>query len=158
MAVKYVTIEYCKDPMQAEFLKSYLVTNGVRAKLSNEDRLGFTGRYSVMSRGVKLTVPEDQAEEARGLIAEAEAGRHALTDEDLDAFAEGELEDYEAPPSYVPTECPNCAASDIQEDTPAPATWIVLNILFLGIPWLFHKPSWSCRSCGWHWSKPSVFE
>ena len=124
-------------------MKSFLVSNGVEAKFTNEDSVGWTGRYGQMTKGVQLKVPRAQLAHAEQLLLEADQGHSEELDADLEALAAGELEDYEAAPEPVAPPCESCGSAETSR-ADSSSLWMGLRRLFLG-------PEFVCGSCGWRW-------
>lgn len=142
-----VTVQQCSNPFEAAFLKAYLQSEGVNAWFDGEDARGFTGRYSVVGRGVCLRVRKQDAKRAR-LLLEHVPEPPAL-DEDEET-AEEIVEDNGSCVTAVPDpeSCPNCGSTKIGR-AKAPR-WLM--IVLLGLPALLRGNSWSCAACGWQWT------
>lgn len=154
-----VTVLTCHDPVQAEFLKSFLNSHGLQADLSN-NRPGWTGRYGTMARGVRLQVPAQEAAEAKTLIAEAESGVFALSEEE-EMLEEEDLEGAAAEAAlgpYRPTACPGCGSPEVYEAQRGGWFYKLFNLLFLGLPWLLAPRIWACQHCGWQWTERDIAE
>lgn len=150
--VPMVHLITCKDPIQAEFFKSFLAAEGLHVHLSN-DRPGWTGRYSTLSRGVRLEIPQQELTRARALIKEAESGKYALTEAELIAAA-GVEEDADAPDApYRPKACPGCGSGNVRKLRKGGLLYLLINLLFLGMLWMLTPDTWACSDCGWEWTR-----
>jgi len=151
MSNNRVTIRTCNDMLEADFLKSFLESHGVPVMLGQNRRMmtSVTGHYSKLAK-VSLEVPADEEERALTLLQEAEEGKFAIGDD----FEMEEEEEYApAAPRRIPTACPSCGSVNIVEERNRGALNFLVNILFLGIPWLIGRRSWICADCHWHWSR-----
>jgi flagellar biosynthesis/type III secretory pathway M-ring protein FliF/YscJ len=64
----FVTVANAATPAEADLVKSRLEANGFMVNLKDEkDAISFG--YGLSVGGVQVQVPEDQAENARGLLA-----------------------------------------------------------------------------------------
>ncbi|MBI2435866.1 MAG: hypothetical protein HYV26_23680 [Candidatus Hydrogenedentes bacterium] len=153
MPEKMLTVHQCSDLLQAEFLKDFLMNNGLHPRLSN-DRPGWTGRYATIARGVRIAVPLHESKQAKALIAEAESGKFALSDKELADFAEEQGAAPDTP--YVPKACPSCGSPKVVRASSGGVLFVLLNLLFLGIPWLLRSTQWCCADCGYEWTREDI--
>lgn len=139
-----VVAQMCANTFEAAFLKAYLESEGVEAWFDGEDSRGFTGRYSVVGRGVALRVRKQNAKRALLLLEHIPDPPEYDEGEDV-AFEESEAS---AAPAPAPESCPNCGSASIaRSNIPR---WLM--IVLLGLPALFRDESWCCSACGWQWT------
>jgi len=149
---KNVVVRHCANPFEAEFFKSYLRSEGIRAFADGEDSTLWTGRYAILGRGCRVWAPEAEAERARDLLERApepETGDAADEEEpETDPGTETALEP--APPP--PVSCPQCRSAAVQEiQTRRPACFLKKLFTF-GLCGARRERSWTCRDCGCRWS------
>ena len=141
-------VQQCDNAFEAAFLKGYLDQHGIKAWADGEDSLRFSGKYAVIGKGVRVFVAPKDAARARKLIENVPSPEE-LPDEFFDEEPESELAgngtSAEAP--AAPVVCPNCGSAHIGR-TGLP---LLVRILLLGIPNLFHQPKWYCADCDWQW-------
>jgi hypothetical protein len=135
-------LKYCASVFEAAFLKEYLVSNGVEAWYDGEDSLGFTGRYSILARGVALRVrPGDFARAVKLLKSMPELLPEEEPEEAVDDDAEQRV-------GATPPACPNCGSENTGQ--PRPPRWLVF--LLIGLPLLLGG-GYVCGECGWTWKE-----
>lgn len=71
--MRLITIAQYDRPYQAHLAVALLEDAGIPSRIANEHLHGLTTFFSPKAGGVKLQVPEVHAEEARELLAAAEA-------------------------------------------------------------------------------------
>lgn len=69
-----VGVESCASRYEAEWLKSLLAANGIKAMIATDDYAGLT---LLTHGGVELMVLEEEAERAHEILTEAHARRQA---------------------------------------------------------------------------------
>jgi predicted Zn-ribbon and HTH transcriptional regulator len=152
MARNYVTIESIHDLAFATFAKSHLESHGIAARLSNEGSVGWTGRYAMIARGVRLMVPAPDERKARKVFEELQSSESQLDEDTLKEYTECEIVDYVPRKTVTATRCPNCRSSQIREIKHEGVVWMALNIVFLFLPSFLTKPRWVCLKCDWEWT------
>lgn len=128
-----VVIKSFRDPYLAHLAKAKLESEGIRAFLQNEYTIGIQWLYSNALGGVKLEVPQAEAEEAIKIL------ETDFSDITIETLSEK---------SHV-DKCPKCGSEDIIFlDTQRKAG--ALSLLF-GIPLIFFGKKYKCSSCGNKW-------
>lgn len=82
-----VLVQTYLDRMSAENAKNALEAEGIAAMLSSDDASGMRPELT-MTRGVKLWVKEEDGEEARKFLQEAERQNDHLSDKDSELIPE----------------------------------------------------------------------
>lgn len=75
---KWELVTYVNDPIQAEILKGLLEAQGVMIHIVRE---GYQAAYGIANQPsvrIELLAPNDQAEEAKQIIADYNAGKFEL--------------------------------------------------------------------------------
>lgn len=69
----------CTSRVDAELKRGALASEGMRAIVLTDDAGGVHPQLALLSRGaVRVAVPDHEADRARDVLADLEAGRHAL--------------------------------------------------------------------------------
>jgi hypothetical protein len=134
MADRLVTIAQYRDLPEAGLAKSRLEAAGITCFLDNEYTIGINWLYSNALGGVKLNVPEENAEEAKAIIEEVA--------EPTTAPEESE----ELLPDSV---CPNCGATEIETKN-FTRKFAALTLL-TSLPLFLFLKRHHCKSCGHRW-------
>lgn len=132
MTGRLVTIAQYRDLPEAGLAKSRLEAAGILCFLDNEYMVGLNWLYSNALGGVKLNVPEENAEEAREIIDE-------IT-EPIAIDSEGLLPD---------SACPACGATEIE--TKNYTRKFAALTLLISLPMLLFWKRYSCKICGHRW-------
>lgn len=134
-ARKPVMIRRFRDLPEATVAKSVLESAGVECMLADDNLVRLDWFYSNLIGGIKLLVPEKDAEAATKLLDES-------TPEKFDVEGIGE---YEQP------HCPDCGSMDISLDgLNKPLTFGAMYFTSLPIP--VTTKGWKCHSCGHQWN------
>lgn len=128
-----VTIAHYRDVPEAGLAKSRLEGAGITCCLDNEYTVGANWLYSNAVGGVKLSVREEDAEEAKAIIEE---NPEAITSEE----SEGMLPD---------STCPVCGATEIE--TKNYTRKFAALTLLISLPLLLFWKRYSCKGCGHQW-------
>lgn len=144
---KLVTVKQCSNPFEASFLQAYLENNGIRVHNSGDDLRSWTGRYSMLSRGIRLQVFARDAAKAKQLL------EHPPENNDIEEEpASGEPQESGVISGDL-TRCPNCGSTNIEELRTPPLLRILSIIFLLGLPLLFSRRAWICHDCDWDSSR-----
>lgn len=76
-----VTIAHYHDPIEAHIARGLLASHDVDAHLDDEHLALANWEWRLAMGGVKLRVPEAQAQRAREILHAAESGEYALVDD-----------------------------------------------------------------------------
>ncbi|WP_136523375.1 putative signal transducing protein [Geomonas ferrireducens] len=133
MAGRLVTIAQYRDLPEAGLAKSKLEAAGILCFLDNEYTVGANWLYSNALGGVKLNVPEENAEEAKAIIEE---NIEYIEPEE----SEGLLSD---------SACPACGATDIE--TKNYTRKFAAISLLISLPMFLFRNRYCCKSCGHRW-------
>lgn len=133
MAGGLVTIAQYRDLPEAGLAKSKLEAAGIPCFLDNEYTVGVNWLYSNALGGVKLKVPEEDAEEAKAIIEE-------IIEPIAPEESEGLLPD---------SSCPACGATEI-ETRNYTRKFAALTLL-ISVPLFLFWKRYSCKSCGHRW-------
>ena len=76
---RMVTVRCCHDRVQAQLARGALQAHGVRAVVLTDDAGGVHPQLGMLLDGaIRVAVADHQADRARGLLDELDAGVHAL--------------------------------------------------------------------------------
>ena len=135
-ARKPVMIRRYRDLPEASIAKSVLESAGVDCILADDNLVRLDWFYCNLVGGIKLLVPEKDAEAAIQLLHESTSGK-------FDIAGVGE---YEQP------QCPKCGSMDISSHgLNKPLTFAALYITREPIP--ATTAGWKCHSCGHQWNE-----
>jgi putative signal transducing protein len=135
-ARKPAIIRRFRDLPEASVAKSVLESAGIECILADDNLVRLDWFYSNLVGGIKLLVPEIDAEAATKLL-------DVSAPEKFDVEGIGE---YEQP------HCPNCGSVDISLDGLNKAlTFGAMYITNLPIP--ASRKGWKCHACGHEWSE-----
>jgi hypothetical protein len=82
-----VAVASCGSRVEAELKRAALESDGLRAVVATDDAGGLHPQLAASTcAGARLMVPTGDADRARRLLAELDAGTHALDDGDHDRF------------------------------------------------------------------------
>jgi len=131
-----VMIRRYRDLPEASIAKSVLESAGVDCILADGNLVRLDWFYSNLVGGIKLLVPEKDAQAAMQLLDES-------TPEKFDVEGVGE---YEQP------HCPKCGSMDVSLDgLNKPLTFAAMYITSVPIP--VTTAGWKCHSCGHQWNE-----
>lgn len=133
MAGGLITVAQYRDLTEAGLAKSKLEAAGITCFLDNEYTIGANWLYSNALGGVKLNVPEENAEEAKAIIEET-------TEPVEQEEAEGLLPE---------SACPACGAAEIE--TKNYTRKFVALTLLISLPLFLFLKRYRCKSCGHRW-------
>jgi hypothetical protein len=163
-----VALATFQNPVFAELAKSKLESEGIAAFIFDANLARARGAGLV--GWVKLMVKRSEIERAAAIlkedVSEAVSGEEYLpSGEEDDGNGEEELADAEEDSAEAISEnysnaletsfsalaqCPRCSSGNISAENFPPRT-IFLSWLFLGLPFLFLRRTWTCQSCGHRW-------
>jgi hypothetical protein len=85
---RMVTVASCGGRLEAELKRSALESDGLRAVVATDDAGGLHPELAALTCGAaRVLVPEPEADRATELLAELDAGTHALRDGDHERIA-----------------------------------------------------------------------
>lgn len=124
----FITLATFNLPVEAHLAKAKLESEGIEARIGDENIVSINWLYSNAVGGVKLQVPASQAERARQILQAVE------------------------PPSgeaVVMMPCPKCHAPAVAAEGVLSPWQRFLTFLFMlfGSPRPLHR-TWKCRKCG----------
>lgn len=124
------TIASFVDPTDAHILRARLEAEGIPAYVVNEHHVRLNWFQAMALGGARVQVADEDAEEARQVMAALERGEFALPDEPSDAIA-----------------CPRCGSQDIVADGRSRGLSLWSAFLF-ALPLPFSHRRVRCRACG----------
>jgi hypothetical protein len=140
---EWVSIQTFLYPQDAYIVKGLLESEGIDAFLKDEMTTQVFNFYSNAIGGVKLLVPEEQADKAREILK-----KNGYTidsenpEEDIELISKSETTDKNC--------CPFCGSSNISQQKKASIVTIVL-IFLLGLLLPITKKSYVCFDCNKKW-------
>lgn len=140
-----VTIAAFSHPLEAHIVRGRLETEGIESFITDENMVT-NWLFSTALGGVRIQVREDDAERARGILADGPEEIEWEADEDEEVEVEVEVDDGEEEPER----CPRCASTRIHYEKFAKRP-LFLSWLLLGFPLPFLKGEWVCQNCGYSW-------
>ncbi len=78
----FTTVAHYHDPIEAHIARGLLASHGIDAHLGDEHLVMANWEWRLAVGGVKLRVPQEQAQHARNILRAAEAGEYVLDDEE----------------------------------------------------------------------------
>jgi hypothetical protein len=137
-----VIIAAFRETAHAHLARGFLESAGIPAAVEDEHIVGINWLYSNAVGGVKLLVPEQQAEQAALLLATRSQECAEEAAEYRRVAGEGDA-------------CPSCKSEDVAPSNLA--TRVKALVLLVGpmaapaIPFVFWKSEWKCDDCGHVW-------
>lgn len=128
-----ITIATTYNIVEAEFYRNQLEAEGFEVYLADENIVGAYNLLANAVGGIKIKVPEAEAEEAAAFIEGLGSAE----------IVEGEME--EADTGYGT--CEKCQSQDLSPHNEAPGWKGIL--FFLGVPFVKSKLKLTCNSCGY---------
>src|SRR5262245_54035223 len=133
-----VTLRSYRDPIDAELAKAKLEGAGIPAVIADRYLVSVQWLYSIAIGGVKVKVDESDLSVAREVLWENRSA-------DLAGIAESEAEPGDG------DSCPVCGSSDV-EMSRVQRRAAALS-LAIGIPFVFWRHRWICRTCNHSWKR-----
>jgi len=143
MAERLITIATCNELTEAHILKGRLEAEGILCFLGDEHIVGAQPFYAVAVGGIKLKVPENDADEAKAILASIQGGHADFILDEIEL----------APPMQEPAQaqtCPRCDSDKIAEEKYNKAAFSLRSLFpdFL-LPLLNRR--YKCYNCGHQW-------
>jgi hypothetical protein len=137
MQSDWVTVASFSQPIEAHLARTKLESEGIACIVGDENLVRVDWLLSNAVGGVKLLVPEWEAEQARALLRPQP---HLVVVAEEGEPADGELI------------CPRCRSYDVyyQRFSQRVAGIFILLFGFL-IPWRSRR--WTCKQCGYEWKE-----
>jgi hypothetical protein len=133
---KLITVKTFLDQPEAYVARSLLEHHGITAFLFDQNFVAVSWLSMFAVSGLRLMVVEDEAVQARAILAEAvapaPAGAEAATPTDA------------AAPS-----CPKCGSADTTRVYSVIAA--IAGFFIATVPFLLRTAKWRCRQCGHRW-------
>jgi len=136
-ARKPVIIRRYRGLPEASVAKSVLDSAGIDCILADDNLVRLDWFYSNLVGGIKLLVPESEAEAAARLLEEVR----------LEKFAVG-VGEYQQP------QCPRCKSMDVSLDG-LDKSWTFAAMYITNLPIPVTTRGWKCHSCGNQWNEES---
>jgi len=141
----FITIASYPEPMEANLMRSKLLSEGIECVLLDEILISVQPFYSNAIGGIKLQVHQDEAEKAREVINESNNANLHVVYKSEAAIDETNLD-------HNRLYCPECKSEDVYFERFSTGE-LFLTIILLGIPALFIKGRYICYNCGNKWEK-----
>jgi len=123
-----VTVATYSSTIQAEIGRAKLTAHGIRGFVADEHLGTMNPQYIAAAGGIRLQVKRPDAEAAQTILSEPEEDEDELIDDSDDGPA-----------------CPACGKRYVYYAWPPEV--LFLSLVLLGLPLLFLKKPWHCRSC-----------
>lgn len=128
--VRLVTIRSFADSFEANLALELLRAEGISGFLADQNMVAIGGGlYTNMVGGIRLQVPEEDAERALQLLPQ--------------------------PRNRRPVICPRCGSEDLICSHFLGWKTVLPVLLLLGLPLIFTPPPCCCRACGHRWRQNS---
>ena len=127
---RYITVSIHTEAINAHILRNRLVVEGIPAHIAHEHHVAMDWLIAQALGGIKVQVPEEYAEQAAQIVADAEDGKFALDDADDDALS-----------------CPNCGNQELSYHS-TKRKIALFGLVVLSLPLPFRKGQYHCRLCG----------
>jgi predicted RNA-binding Zn-ribbon protein involved in translation (DUF1610 family) len=131
---KLVTIKTFLDQPEAYVARSLLEQHGITAFLFDQNFVAVSWLSMFAVSGLRLMVVEEEAAQARAILAEAVAAVGTKAAALTDAAAPG---------------CPACGSVDTTRVYSLIAA--IAGFFVAAVPLLLHTAKWRCRQCGNRW-------
>ena len=139
----FVTIASYPEPLEANLIRSKLLSEEIECILLDENTISVQPFYSNALGGIKLQVHEDDAVRAKQILEEFKRPTMHVVHHKKDSNTN----------KTIPSNkfiCPNCNSTDVYFE------WLnngelFLSIILLGFPLLFFKGKYHCYNCGNQW-------
>ena len=112
----FVTVAHYHDPIEAHIARGLLASQGIDAHLGDEHLALANWEWRLAVGGVKLRVPQEQAQHARNILHAAESGEYVLDEE----------EDADDPQALQPP---------YRESWSSRLAWVALMLFSVPLPW-----------------------
>jgi hypothetical protein len=141
----FITIATYPEPLEANLMRSKLLSEEIECILLDENLISVQPFYSNAIGGIKLQVHEDDAVRAKEILDESNKQPLHIVQK---------TEDANNPKTHQSTKlhCPECNSTEVYYERLSNSE-LVLCILLLGIPLLFIKGKYHCYNCGNKWKK-----
>jgi Putative prokaryotic signal transducing protein len=133
-----VMIRHYRDLPEASVAKSVLDSAGIDCILADDNLVRLDWFYSNLVGGIKLLVPESEAEAAARLLEE-------VGPETFEVDGVGE---------YQQPQCPRCKSMDVSLDG-LDKSWTFAAMYITNLPIPVTTKGWKCHSCGNQWNEES---
>ena len=130
------TVQRYREPHAAHVARCLLESHQIPAFVNHEHHVGLNWPISNALGGVKLQVPPEYYEEARGLLGKDHRLELDLLENELPAPAPVDL-------------CPDCHSENIQ--VAQEAQRVKALSFLLTIPFKYRSHAWFCKDCGHSW-------
>ncbi len=141
----FVTIASYPEPLEANLIRSKLLSEDIECFLLDENIISVQPFYSNAIGGIKLQVHESDAKRAKLVIDESNKPPLHIVQNNDDNSKESDQDK----PKLI---CPNCNSKEVYYERFSNAE-LVLCILLLGIPYFFISGNYHCYNCGNKWKK-----
>jgi len=134
-----ITVAHYFEPSEAHVVRALLASAGLHATVADEHHVIANYPISTALGGVRVQVPHEEVEAAKGLIA---------------AYANGELQrELEEETGDVPEACPACGSAELSGRVPVRSKVLAVAVFALGAATFPTRQSVrKCASCGHSWS------
>jgi hypothetical protein len=141
----FITIATYLEPLEANLMRSKLLSEDMECILLDENLISVQPFYSNAIGGIKLQVHEDDAVRAKAIIDESNKPP-------LHIVHKSEENIHHKAHKTIKLHCPECHSTEVYYERLSNSE-LVLCILLLGIPLLFIKGKYHCYNCGNRWKK-----
>jgi DNA-directed RNA polymerase subunit RPC12/RpoP len=139
MADGFVTIASYPEPIEANLIRSKLLSEGIECILLDENSILMLPINTSALRGIKLQVHENDYERAKEILDESQAPPMHIVH-----VAKGKPHSKKQGKTI---HCPECNSTSVYFERLTRGE-LALSILFFGIPLLFIKGKYHCYNCG----------
>jgi len=143
LASPLVIIATFGDVHSAYMAKSLIESAGIPVFLRDEHLVSIQPFYSLAVGGVKLTVPESQAETALEFLQNEQSEAPLIPEQD------NEGSDFKESEDRYPEQCPRCKSERINPVNTSLRSGIIS--FMLGIPMKLSGKKYKCQTCDYKW-------
>jgi|ERR1017187_3133690 DNA-directed RNA polymerase subunit RPC12/RpoP len=141
----FITIASYPEPLEANLMRSKLLSEDIECILLDENLISVQPFYSNAIGGIRLQVHEDDAMRAKEILDESNKPP-------LHIVRKSDESDSNRTYKNTKLHCPECNSTDVYYERHTNSE-LVLSVLLLGIPLLFIKGKYHCYNCGNKWKK-----
>jgi hypothetical protein len=141
----FITIATYPEPLEANLMRSKLLSEDIECILLDENLISVQPFYSNAIGGIKLQVHEDDAQRAKEILEESNKPPLHIIYKNINHKTN----------KHTKLHCPECNSTEVYYERLSNSE-LVLCILLLGIPLLFLKGKYHCYNCGNKWEKEKL--
>lgn len=139
----FITVASYPEPIEANLMRSKLLSEGIECILLDENLISVQPFYSNAIGGIKLQVHENDSQRAKEILTESQTPP-------LHIVHVAQNKPHRKTQGKT-IHCPECNSTSVYYERLSTGE-LALCILFIGIPLLFIKGKYHCYNCGNKWN------